>query len=126
MKTIIKQILVVFGLFNGMWFFLGSNPAGPVNYPVLDIVATQISNFAVQQTNPTTPGTIGILFYDVIGGIAVFGSWLWAYLVGGLKGLLVVAMAFAGGLLLGSFGIWLFVGAFLIAPFLPVRENEQL
>lgn len=118
---VIRQLIISVGFLPGLWLYLGVDPEAEVDYAVINVIAEFISSIAsVSQSEISLAARIS---YEITGYITAIFSWIFVYLVSGGWGVLATIIAFTGGLFVNSFGIWLFAGAFVIAPFLPVKEE---
>jgi hypothetical protein len=119
---ILRQLIVTVGFLPGLWFYLGVHPDASITYPLIDAVAKTFSHasMASQVSN------LALVLYSIYGFLAVLASWVGVLFIGGGLGMLAVMVAFAAGLLITTpFGIWLFIGIWIIAWFLPVDGKRS-
>jgi hypothetical protein len=124
MKTtrILRQLIITVGFLPGLWFYLGVHPDAVITYPVIDAIARTFS----QASMASEVSNLALVLYSIYGFLGVLATWVGVLFVGPGWGMLAVAAAFAGGLFITSpFGIWLFIGVWIIAWFLPVDKDRS-
>lgn len=129
---ILRQFIITAGFFPGLWFYIGYDPEAQIAYAFIDVIAKYISEtFVVSQAGISFWGKT---FYTLTGIISTIFTLVFAYLTGGWWGILLLVMAFIGGLTVSydisifgytipCIGFWLFVIAWLIVPWVRVNED---
>jgi len=129
---IIRQLIITAGFLPGLWFYIGVDPEAVVAYAVIDVIAEYMSQLAIG--SKVGVSTFGSLVYNFAGFIGTIFTVIFVYFTGGGWAILLLALAFAGGctinvtisisnITIHALGIWLFITAWIIAPF--IRENEE-
>lgn len=132
---IIRQLVITAGFLPGLWFYIGVDLEAVVAYAVIDVIAEYMSQLAIG--SKVGVSTCGSLVYELAGFIGTIFTVIFAYLTGSGWAILLLAVAFAGGytinatisilnITIPAVGIWLFVIAWIIAPFIPVNEEWAL
>jgi hypothetical protein len=118
----LRLLIVTVGFLPGLWLYIGVDPEAQISYVIIGEIAKSISSMGPYPDM----SAFGQFVYTVIGIGSAILSWIFVYEVGGFWGVLAVLAAFIGGLCVTSFGIWLFIAALLVAPFLPVDPEHSL
>ena len=107
-QKFIKEFILLFGFLGGFWIYAGVNPEAEIAKAFMEIVESLI---------PGTFTALSVLYW--IGSLIFMSLSFWSsYLVGGKAGLIAVILAFLGGILIGSVGIWFLVAALILGLFI--------
>ena len=118
-----RTVIVTVGILPGIWFFVGFDPEAQINMVVFNQIVKVFSSF-IGTTMIQDVSVIGASLFFITGLIGTGVTWAGVYELGGGWGILAVAAAWLGGVLIAkSIGIWLIIGALLSAPFLPVDKD---
>ena len=120
-----RSVIVTVGILPGLWLYFGIDPEAQITYVILDQIGKFISSIAGPIGQDAT--SAAFIIYTIYGFFSAFLTWFGVYQVGGAWGLLAVGAAFVGAIAINEpFGIWLIIGALLVAPFLPVDPQHSL
>jgi len=132
---IIRQLIITAGFIPGLWFYIGVNPETEINYAIIDVIAAFMSEQAIGLNIDIF--WFGRIVYDFTGIISTIFTLIFAYFTGGGWAILLLFMAFVGGFAINyelsigiyaisALGFWIFVIAWMVAPFIPVNEEYAL
>ena len=123
-----RQLIITAGFLPGLWFYIGMNPKTEIDYVIIDVIAAFMVKLAVGLNIDIY--WFGKLAYYSIGIIATAFTAIVEYLTGGGWAILLLLMAFVGGFainyepfvgiyIIHALGFWIFLIAWIIAPFIP-------
>lgn len=107
-EVFIREFVIGLGFLSGLWIYAGIDPEAVIIGAFVTILQQMGSPY----------GWLLWLLPIISTLVSIVAAWA----MGGPIGILTVALAFFGGIFIGSIGIWLLIAGVLIAPF-AVRDS---
>ena len=108
-EKFVQEFVLAFGFLGGYWIYAGVNPETEILKALLSVITELAPSLA--------PGVSLISW--IIPIALTIGSFWASYKIGAWCGLLAVGLAFMGGILLDSIGIYLVLVAIFLGWFSP-------
>ncbi len=107
--SFVQEFVIGFGFLSGLWIYVGVDPE------------TEVVKAFASAVHQIAPG-YSFLFW-LIPVVTTIGSWLGSYFIGGWLRVIAVLFAFGGGILIGSFGIWLLIAGIVLGFLVPYTRS---
>jgi hypothetical protein len=111
----VQELVVGFGFLNGLWICVGVNPESEILGVFLTVGKTLMPQFSGLWT----------LEFFLIEAVSIAVPTGVSFVTGGWVGILAVALAFIGGTLIRSIGVYLLIIALVLGLFAPGSRSHN-
>jgi len=105
----------MFGFLSGFWIYAGVDPEAAISDALLSVLRAFSPSFA---------SSMSIVFW-IVPVLGTIGSFYGSFKIGGFLGIVAVSLAFIGGVLIGSIGVWFLVAGIFLGLIAPSLKNRD-